>query len=162
MIAAHVRLFAVVVSAFALVGCACSHRAGDASAGNELSIAADQMSAPARATLEKMTAGGRADKITKETEHGVLVYDVEATVNGQHVEYLIADADGKLLGTELPIAFSQLPEPVRMAAEKHFGTNQGLSAMKGEEYGRVQYEVEGMKDGKRAEVTFDPSGKAEP
>jgi hypothetical protein len=33
--------------------------------------------------------------------------------------------------------------------------------MKGDEYGQVQYEVEGMKDGKRAEVTFDPEGKPE-
>jgi hypothetical protein len=83
-----------------------------------MKFSADQMSAPARATLDKMVAGGHVDKITKETERGAQVYDVEATVNGQHMEYLIADADGRLLGTEMPIAFNQLPEPVRTAAEK--------------------------------------------
>lgn len=160
MVPAQVRFFGAIVVALAMVGCY-SQQKDKSSSSEETPIAADQMSAPAHATLVKMVAGGRVEKVTKETEHGVQVYDVEATVNGQHVEYLIADADGKVLGTEFPIAFSELPEPVRMAAEKYFGTTQGLSAMKGEEYGQVQYEVEGMKDGKRAEVTFDPTGKAE-
>jgi uncharacterized membrane protein YkoI len=118
-----------------------------------------QVSEPARATISKETAGGQVDKITKEVEHGKTVYDVEATVGGKHMEYLIADADGTVLGTEVPIEFSQLPQPVRTAAEKYFGTSNGLTIMKGLEYGETHYELEGLKNGKKVEVTFDSEGK---
>ena len=113
----------------------------------------------ARATVEKVTAAGQVDQITKEVEKGKTVYDVEATVGGKHLEFLIADADGAVLGTEVPIAFSELPAPVSAAAEKYFGTTAGLKAMKGVEYGETSYEIEGTKNGKTAEVTFDPTGK---
>ena len=99
------------------------------------------------------------DQITREKERGKVVYDVEATINGKHQEFLIADADGTVLGTETSIEFSQLPEPVRMAAEKYFGTSGGLKAMKGVEYGETSYEIEGPKNGKTVEVTFDSAGK---
>ena len=117
------------------------------------------MSAPARATANKETTGGHVDKITREVERGKTVYDVEATVGGKHMEYLIADADGTLLGTEVPIEFDQLPEPVRAAAEKVFGTTSGLTVMKGVEYGETHYEIEGPNNGRKFEVTFDPAGK---
>jgi len=97
--------------------------------------------------------------LTKEIERGKTVYDVEATVGGKHLEYLVADADGELLGTEVPIEFSGLPEPVRAAAEKYFGTTTGLTVMKGVEYGETHYEIEGPKNGKTVEVTFEPNGK---
>jgi uncharacterized membrane protein YkoI len=125
----------------------------------EQRISLAQMSAPARATVEKETVGGKVDDIVKEVENGKVVYDVEATVGGKHVEFLISDADGAILGTENQIEFSELPEPVRAAAEKYFGTSTGLTMMKGVEYGKTHYEVEGMKNGKKAEVTFDPTGK---
>jgi len=61
-----------------------------------------QVSEPARATINKETAGGHVDKITKEVERGKAVYDVEATVGGRHMEYLVADANGELLGDRGP------------------------------------------------------------
>lgn len=127
--------------------------------GGEQDVTLEQMSAPARATVNKETAGGHVDKITKEVERGKMVYDVEATVAGKHMEYLIADADGAVLGTEVPIQFDELPEPVRAATEKYFGTTSGLTIMKGLEYGETHYEIEGPKNGKKVEVTFDPAGK---
>src|SRR5262249_26252192 len=121
-----------------------------------------QLSGPARATVEKVAAGGTIDQIDKEIERGKTVYDVEATVGGKHVEFLIADADGAVLGTEVPINFDELPEAVRRAAGKYFGTVTGLKAMKGVEYGETSYEIEGRKNGKMIEVAFDPSGKRAP
>jgi uncharacterized membrane protein YkoI len=135
-----------------LAGCA-STKSG------EQDVTLGQVSEPARATITKETAGGQVDKITREVERGKTVYDVEATVGGKHMEYLIADANGELLGTEVPIEFGQLPGPVRTAAENYFGTSTGLTAMKGVEYGETHYEIEGMKNGKKSEVTFDPDGK---
>jgi len=53
-----------------------------------------------------------------------------------------------------------LPESVRTAAEKYFGTTSGLKVMKGVEDGKTHYEIEGPKGaGRLVEVTFDPTGK---
>ena len=142
-----------------MAGCA-STKSGTAQ--KEVRVSLAELSAPARAAVEKVTAGGKVDQIDKEIERGKTVYDVEATVGGKHVEFLIADADGAVLGTEVPIEFNQLPEAVRAAAEKYFGSATGLKAMKGLEYGETHYEVEGKKGGKIAEVTFDPKGKRAP
>src|SRR5262245_10975498 len=125
----------------------------------EQNVTLAKVSEPARATINKETAGGQIEKITKEIERGKTVYDVEATVGGKHLEYLIADADGAVLGTEVPIPFEQLPAPVRVAAENYFGASTGLAAMKGVEYGETHFEIEGMKHGKKVEVTFDPEGR---
>jgi uncharacterized membrane protein YkoI len=135
-------------------GCATSK-----SGMKEQRVTVAELSAPARATVEKVTAGGTVDQIDKEFERGKVVYDVEATVGGKHVEYLIGDADGAVLGTEVSIEYSELPEAVRMAAEKYFDSTSGLKAMKGDEYGETHYEIEGPKNGKNVEATFDPSGK---
>ena len=47
---------------------------------------------------------------------------------------------------------------VRAAAENFFGGATGLKAMKSVEYGETTYEIEGAKNGKKAEANFDPSG----
>jgi len=99
------------------------------------------------------------DQIDKEIERGKVVYDLEATLRGEHVEFLIADSNGEVLGTETPIDFAALPDPVRAAAEKYFGGHAGLKAMKGLEYGEIHYEIEGPKHGKNVEVSFDPEGR---
>ena len=135
------------------IGCASNK------ASKEAPVSLAQLSQPARATVEKLTAGGTLDKIDREVERGKVVYDVEATLGGKHVEYVVADANGEVLGTENEIELSQLPEPVRKAAENYFGGRAGLKVMKGEEYGETHYEIEGPKNGKTVEVTFDPSGK---
>jgi len=136
-----------------VVGC------GSMKSSKERRVTMGELSAPARATVEKMTAGGQVDKIDREVERGKVVYDVEATVGGKHVEYLIGDSNGEVLGTETSIEFNQLPPAVRAAAEKYFGTSTGLKAMKGMEYGETHYEIEGNKNGKVVEVTFDSMGK---
>jgi uncharacterized membrane protein YkoI len=113
---------------------------------------------PARATVEKLTGGGKVEMIDKEVEKGKTVYDVEATVGGKHVEYTIA-IDGAVVGTETSIEYNELPEAVRAAAEKYFGTATGLNPSVGVEDGRTTYEVEGTKNGKKVAATFDPTGK---
>jgi hypothetical protein len=122
-------------------------------------VSVGQMSAPARAAAEKLTAGGTIDKIDKERERGKVVYDVEATVGGKHAEFTIADKDGEVLGTETQIEFNELPEPVRAAVEKYFGITTGLTVMKCVEYGETEYEIEGPKGKKTAEISFDSTGK---
>ena len=141
------------------VAVACRTEKASRAEPKEERVTLEQLSAPARLAVDKATAGGHVEQIDKEVERGKVVYDVEATVNGKHVEFLIADADGAVLGTENQIEFGDLPQPIRAAAEKYFGTTIGLKAMKGLEYGETHYEIEGSKKGKTVEVTFDPDGK---
>ena len=125
----------------------------------EQRVTLEQLSAPARATVEKVTVDGKVEKIDREIERGKVVYDVEATVAGKHVEFLIGDSNGEILGSETSIEYDSLPDAVRTAAEKYFRSSAGLKAMKGIEYGETHYEVEGLKNGRTVEVTFDPSGR---
>src|SRR5205823_3986029 len=148
----HLKIVPVIAFGIAVcaAGCASLKSAG---AAGEQRVTIAQLSPSARATVEKMTAGGSVDQIDRELERGKIVYDVEATISGKHVEYLIADSDGEVLGTEVTIDYNELPAVVRTAAEKYFRTGTGLKAMKGIEYGEIHYEVEGPKNGKTAEVT---------
>src|SRR6267142_2849731 len=88
-------LLALGIAGFA-AGCASDKQAR---AKKEVRVSIADLSAPARATVDKVTADGKVDQIEKEVEKGRVVYDVEATVGGRHVEFLIADADGAVLGT---------------------------------------------------------------
>jgi uncharacterized membrane protein YkoI len=121
-------------------------------------ISLAELTAPARTAAEKLTAGGTIEKIDKEMEKGKTVYDVEATINGKHMEYTVG-TDGALVGTETSIDSSELPDAVRKAAETYFGGATGLNPSKGVEYGETTYEIEGKKDGKKVAVTFDETGK---
>lgn len=144
-----------VITVVLVTGCASTEK----EAKGEQRVSLSELSAPARATVERETAGGRIESIIKEMEKGRLVYDVEATVGGKHMEFVIADDDGSVLGIETQIEFAELPEPVKAEVEKFFGTTTGLIVMKGVEYGETTYEISGKKGGKAVEVTFDPTGK---
>ena len=149
-------LLATVVAA----GCRSTEsEEGEGEEGKETRVTLEQLSAPARATVERLTAGGKIEKIDHEVEDGVSLYDVEANVGGKHVEYAIAEADGAVIGTETSIEFAELPAAVREAAAKFFDSTDGLKAMKGVEKDVTSYEVEGKRKGKVVEATFDPTGK---
>lgn len=144
-----------ILAVLVFSSCASTEKEGK----GEERVSLAQMSGPARATVERETAGGRIESIVKEIEKGKVVYDVEATVGGKHVEFAIADADGSVLGTETQIEFAELPSPVRAEVEKFFGTATGLTVMKGVESGETTFEITGKKAGKKVEATFDPTGK---
>ena len=131
-------------------------REGKEDAGGRVTMA--QLTAPARTAVERLIAGGKVEKIDKEMERGKEVYDVEATVNGKHMEYTIA-TDGAVVGTETGIEFNELPEAVQKAAETYFGGTTGLEPARVEEDNKVAYEIEGKKTGKKVAVTFDTNGK---
>ncbi len=57
-------------------GCRCTK---SATAERDVRVSLAELSGAARATVERVTAGGRVDQITKEVEKGKNVYDVEAS-----------------------------------------------------------------------------------
>ncbi len=141
------RTVLVGVVIVGVTGCCCSSKKGEK--GEEKEVAAQQVSlaqvpAPARAAIEKQTAGGKIKSIEKEEKDGKAVYDVEATVQGRDVEYDIA-ADGTVLTSEQGVPYASLPPAVRSAAEKYFGSAAGLKAGVETEGDKTFYEVEGQK-----------------
>ena len=158
--ACHSIMGFVVVLGLTVGGTACESGGtrGDREEETAQRVTLAEMSAPARATAEKLVAGGTVEKIDREVERGVVVYDVEATVQGKHVEYTIG-VDGSVVGTETSIGLDELPQAVRVAALAHFGGDSGLNAARVEEYGQTTYEIEGMKRGKKVSATFDSMGK---
>ena len=152
----QIRFITPCVALAAALAAGCSSMQSASQKEQHITLA--QMSAPARLTIERETAGGKIEDIVREVERGKLVYDVEGNVGGKHLEWLVADAGGAILGTETQIELSEAPGPVREAAGKFFGTSEGLLAMRGLGYGETHYEVEGRKDGRKVEVTFAPDG----
>ena len=151
--------FLMAAGLTALAAACASNKAGTEGKEDAVArISLAEMTAPARAAVEKLTVGGKVEKIDRETEKGKEIYDVEATVNGKHMEYAIA-ADGSVVGTETGISFGELPEAVQTAAVKYFGGATGLAPARVEEDGRTVYEIEGKKNGKKVAATFDPTGK---
>jgi uncharacterized membrane protein YkoI len=139
-------------------GCAGSDRDGPGESDHAERVTLEQLPAAARATVQRLLGGGRIEQIDRESEKGRVLYDVEAVVDGKHIEWSIAAADGAMLGSETPIEYGDLPAAVRTAAERHFGSASGLTATKGVEEGTTTYEVAGTQGGRREEVTFDANG----
>jgi uncharacterized membrane protein YkoI len=113
---------------------------------------------PVRTTVEKLTAGGKIKKIEKDTENGQMIYDIEAMVNDKEVEYDIAP-DGSILSSEESVEYPTMPKAVCSAAEKYFGTAEGLKANKEIEKGANFYEVEGKKEGKFVAIKLSETGQ---
>ena len=121
-------------------------------------VALTDLPAPARAAVEKWLGDGKIKKIDKEIEDGKVVYDVEATKDGKHVETTVAE-NATVMSVEEEVAFDALPKPVREAAEKYFGGSKGLQASKEIEGGKTAYEVEGKKGDAKMALKLDVTGK---
>jgi choice-of-anchor A domain-containing protein len=153
------RLMAALVLAGGVAGLAAGCGSSGNGEGSSVRVSLEDLPDAPRATVQKLTAGGRIERIDKEVEDGRVVYDVEATVGGKHVEFLVADSDGAVLATETSIDFSQLPAAVRAAAAQYFDNTASLTVSRVEEHGQTTYEITGTRNGRAAEATFDPTGK---
>jgi uncharacterized membrane protein YkoI len=121
-------------------------------------VSLSDLPAPARATIERLTAGGEIKKLEKEETGGKVIYDVEAKVKGKDVEYDVT-ADGKVLTSEESVAYDSLPVEVQSAAKKYFGSAEGLKASKEVENGKTFYEVQGKKGKSTITLKLAEKGK---
>jgi len=155
------RILQSVMVAVLLVGlCGCESilgRAAKKEAPGQV-VSLSDVPEPARATIERLTAGGEIKKIEKEETGGTVIYDVEARLKDKDVEYDVA-SDGKVLTAEESVPYSSLPAAVRAAVEKYFGSAEGLKASKEIEDGKIFYEVEGKKGGAVIALKLDETGK---
>ena len=148
----------VAVLVVGLFGCnALSGRAEKKGAAAQ-AVALSDVPAAARATIEKLTAGGQIKKIKKEETGGTAIYDVEATLKDKDVEYDVA-SDGKVLSSEQSVPYASLPAAVKKTAEKYFGSAEGLKASKEVENDKIFYEIEGKKGGSTIALKLAETGK---
>jgi len=109
-----------------------------------------------RATIERETTNATLRKVSKETEKGKTLYEVETTV-GQRTRDLLIDSSGAIVEVEEEIALEAAPAAVRDAAERR---GKVLKIEQVTRDGVTSYEVEVQsKTGKKSEVTFDAQGK---
>ena len=84
------RILASVLAAaliVAVTGCSAFSGEGAKKETPAQVVSLSDLPVPARATIQRLTSGGQIKKIEKAEEHGAVVYDVEATVQGKDVEY---------------------------------------------------------------------------
>src|SRR5438128_2265121 len=59
-------------------------------------VSMDQVSAPAKATIEREAKGGTVRQVTQDTEKGKMVYEAEIERNGK-ARFVSVDANGKVV-----------------------------------------------------------------
>ena len=147
------RAFQIMVAVVLMVGvtgCCSLCKRGQKAEGVEAKeapaqqVSLSEVPEPARAVIEKVTAGGKIKKIEKAEEGGKTIYDVEATMRDRDVEYDIA-ADGTILTSGQTVPYTSVPLVVRNAAQKYFGSATGLKAFVELEDGKTFYEISGQK-----------------
>lgn len=150
-------IFRAVLVALLIVGIAgCAAKEKKEAPAEKVSLS--QIPPPARAVIEKLTAGGQIKSIDKETQDGKAIYDVEAKVGDKDVEYDVAE-DGAILTNEESVAYDSLPAEVKTAVQNYFGSAEGLKASKEMEKGKTFYEVEGSKAGSKVALRLSDTGK---
>jgi uncharacterized membrane protein YkoI len=153
------RMLANVVVVVLIVGlCGCKCPWGEKKEAPGQAVSLSDVPAPARATIDKLIAGGEIRKIDQEGTGGKAIYDVEATVQGKNVEYDVA-ADGRVLSSEESVPFASLPAAVQASASKYFGSAEGLTASREIENGKTNYEVGGKKDGAAMTLKITQTGR---
>jgi uncharacterized membrane protein YkoI len=109
-------------------------------------------------TIQAELKGGEIKNISKETEHGVVQYEVETMVNGKHRD-LEVDTKGKLLVVEEETVLDSVPAPAKAAILKKVGTGKLSGVELFIRGGETMYEAEyASKDGKKHEVLVKADG----
>jgi hypothetical protein len=110
-------------------------------------------------TVEANLNGAEIKKINKETEKGVVQYEVESILNGKHRDFDV-DSNGKLLVVEEEISIDSIPAAAKATILKKVGTGKlGMVETFTRPGGETMYEASyTSKAGKKAEVLVKADG----
>ena len=81
------------------------------------SLAVKDLPAAVQKTVEDQTKGAEIKNIAKETEKGVVQYEVETLVNGKHRDFNV-DSKGALIVVEEETTLDSIPAAAKAAIEK--------------------------------------------
>ena len=121
-------------------------------------LALKDLPADVQTTIQAELKGGQIRNIGKETEHGVVQYEVETMLNGKHRDFNV-DTKGKLLLVEEETTIDSIPAAAKGAILKKVATGKlGMVElfMRG---GETMYEAAYIsRDGKKHEVLVKADG----
>lgn len=139
----------------------------------EKEVTIQEVPAPVRAAIEKLSAGGTIDELEQEKKGDKVTYSVEVKKDGKTTEYDLS-ADGAVLKTEVDeeddddegkeeaeekaVAFDSLPAPVQKAFKAASGGAAATTATMEREGGIDVYEIEFVKDGVKTSVEASANG----
>ncbi len=143
------RKFTILLT---LTAFACAFAAGKKLALKELPAAVQK-------TVEANLNGGEIKNINKETEKGVVQYEVETMLNGKHRDFDV-DTKGKLLVVEEETSIDSVPAAAKATILKKVGTGKlGMVETFTKPGSETMYEAAyTSKSGKKAEVLVKADG----
>jgi uncharacterized membrane protein YkoI len=88
----------------------------------ESKVKLESLPAAVQAAVKQQTQNATLVGISKETEGGKTMYEVETKVNGKSRDMII-DPSGTVVEVEEEVALDSIPAPAREALQKKAGTN---------------------------------------
>jgi uncharacterized membrane protein YkoI len=123
--------------------------------GADKKITAKELPPAVAKAVQEETNGATIKGYSKEVENGKTMYEVETTVNG-HTRDLLFDAAGKLVTAEEAVTLDAVPAPVKAAFE---AKGKVLLVETVTTAGKMTYEAQVEKNGKKSELVVDAAGK---
>jgi uncharacterized membrane protein YkoI len=123
----------------------------------EKKLKLEDLPAPVKSTVTEQTKGATLVGITKETEKGKTVYEVETTVAGKSRDMMI-DSTGAVLTVEQEIDLSAVPAAAKDAIQKKAAGADIKKVESVTEGSKVSYEATFSKKGKTSEYAVNADG----
>jgi len=121
-------------------------------------LALKDLPADVQKTVQAELKGGEIRNIGKETEHGIVQYEVETLLNGKHRDFNV-DSKGKLLVVEEETVIDSIPALAKAAILKKVGPGKLTMVELFIRGGETKYEAAyTSKDGKKHEMLVKADG----
>ena len=121
-------------------------------------LALKDLPADVQKTVQAELKGGEIRNIGKETEHGIVQYEVETLLNGKHRDFNV-DSKGKLLVVEEETVIDSIPALAKAAILKKVGPGKLTMVELFIRGGATKYEAAyTSKDGKKHEMLVKADG----
>jgi uncharacterized membrane protein YkoI len=109
-------------------------------------------------TVQEQLKGGEIKNISKETEKGVVQFEVESMLNGRHRDFNI-DIKGNLIAVEEETSIDTMPGPAKDVVLKRVGEGKLKRVELVTQGGKTFYEASYVsKGGKKHEISVKPDG----
>jgi hypothetical protein len=142
--------------AMRIIGCCALVVVGSGAAwAAERPVLMKDLPPPVRVTVKAETAGATIKGISRETEHGVTLYEVETVMNGMSRDILI-DQSGAVVEVEQQVVLEAAPPPVQQALTQ-MGQVLKLERVTG--HGVMTFEAHVQQGSKKRSVTVDANGQ---
>ena len=107
---------------------------------------------------DQLKTGGEIKNITKETEKGIVQFEVESMFNGKHRDFNV-DTKGNLIAVEEETSIDTIPGPARDALLKKIGEGKLKMVELVTQGSKTFYEASYVsKGGKKHEIAVKPDG----